>query len=269
MGTYIGSPWGFILGKIGDTVGGKWRGINWNRVRVLPTQRGTLDMYRKLKDGLISPETFSYKQMNIRRVALQVLGHVGRMNLASLIYPVWAALVIKRAWVMTGINAFVRRNAANLYNSMTDRDAEYTIDTNDVDLCEILMSDGDLEGPAGITTCTYDELTGDLAMVWDPGIFTNGADDDESFIVVLKRDTDGGVMESVGRYGTWFPNLYMYGSAIPVPLPGVPVIRSDGTRTIVLPIGLAATELTAFLFFRDKESIIGYSPSVCCEVTAP
>lgn len=264
LGTYIGSPWGQIRGKVFDHVGGVWKGINWLRVRVEPLQRGTLDLYRKLKDGLITPEEFSFPQMNVRRAVLQVLGYIARMNLSLWIYPVWEALCTKRGWVMTGTNAFIKRNAATLLNTM-DRDLEFDPTDNAPDLTKILVSDGDLEAPAELLTATYDTATGNAVITWDPSIYTNGADEDMCQIVVAKKP----ILESVGRDGTWYPKLYLY-PILPAPaLPEVTATRVDGTVTVALPSGLDPTDLTAFLFFRDAENVIGYSASLGQETVAP
>lgn len=266
MSKYFGSPWGYMRGKLFDTVGGHWKGINWNRVRIFPTQRGTLDLYRDLKDGLIPPERFSYAQMNIRRAVLQVLGYIGRYKMSTWIYPIWEALVTKRDWTMTGINAFVRRNAALLLTTM-DRTAEFIQDSADPnynapDLAKMLVSDGDLEPTAEITAATYDTATGDLVVTWDPSVFTNGSDTDYAFLMVAKKP----ILESVGRDGTWYPALFMYGP-FHTELPGVPEVRADGTMTYTMPVGLDAADLTAFVFFRDVEDVIGYSPSLGLQAT--
>lgn len=268
MGTYIGSPWGFIRGKIGDTVGGAWKGIDWARVRVLPTQRGTLDKYRQLKDGVIQPEVFSYPQMNIRRVILQVLGHIGRVNLSNLMYPVWEALVTKRGWTMTGINAFVKRSAATFFSTLTDKELEYDNDTNLPDPTTILMSDGDLEPAAGLLDATYDDATGAVVVTWDATTFTNGAESDYAFVVVLKLNPDSGLLESIGRDGTWYPGTFLYGTAVPTPPPGVQALRVDATMTLEIPIGLDPNNLYAYLFFRDAAAGIGHSPSISQLVVA-
>lgn len=267
MGKYYGSPWGFVRGKMGDFVGGIWKGIDWVRVIRFPTQRGTLDLYRDLKDGLIPPERFSYPQMNIRRAILQVLGYIARMNISMWIYPVWEALVTKRGWVMTGTNAFVRRNAAILLNSM-EKGKEFIPDPLDPDynipvLANMLVSDGDLEGPAELTSVTYDTLTGEMVFTWDPTTYTNGAEEDIAYLMAAKKP----ILESVGRDGTWYPSLFIYGSqyvAVPVVVP-----RSAGTATLTIPIGLNFEDLTAYLFFRDAADVIGYSPSLGIQVTEP
>lgn len=259
MGIYMGSPWGTTRGKIDDVVGGVWKGITWNRVRVLPTQRGTLDLYRQLKDGLIPPERFSYPQMNIRRAVTQVLGYMARFNLSNWIYPIWEELCNKRGWIMTGSNAFVKRNASRLFNSMPEKGEEFDPATNSPDLSEMIIADGDLEGPAELLTATYDAVTGDTALTWDPSTYTNGDATDIAHVIVVKKP----LMESVGRDGTWYPALYLYYIA-----PALAAARSDTAVTIVLPAGLDPADLTAYLFFRDAEGTIGYSVSLAMQVVA-
>lgn len=264
MGKYIGSPWGFVRGKMGDYVGGVWKGVVWVRVRILPTQRGTVDLYRDLKDGIIPPERFSFSQMNIRRAITQVLGYIGRRNISAWIYPIWEALVTKRGWTMTGINAFVKRNAALLLTTM-DRTAELILDSadpdyNEPDLSKMLVSDGDLEGPAALLTAAYDATTGDLEITWDPTVYTNGHDTDKAYVMVAKKP----LLESVGRDGTWYPSLFMYGPYVAEPMA---VLRESGTITYTLPADLDYEDLTAFLFFRDTEDIIGFSPSLGLQAT--
>lgn len=260
MGKYHGSPWGIIMGALFDTVGGKWKGINWNRVRIFPTQRGTLDLYRQLKDGLIDPARFSYPQMNIRRVVTQVLGYIARFRLGDWMYPVWETLVTKRGWTMTGANAFVKRNAAILLNSMTDKGAEFDPTTNAPDLRDMIVADGDLEATT-VHTAAYDPVTGIITSTWVPTTFENGQDSDKPYIMVARKP----ILESVGRDGTWYPALHMYG-----PLHAEPPLpsrdRSDGAMEVQLPAGLTAANLTAYLFFRDTVTDIGYSPSVGANV---
>lgn len=258
MGKYTGSPWGFVRGKMGHYVGGVWKGVAWVRVLVWPTQRGTLDLYRDLKDGLIPPDRFSFPQMNIRRAITQVLGYVGRYKISEWIYPIWEALCDKRGWTMTGINAFIKRNAALLLTTM-DRDTEFDEATNAPDLSQMLVSDGDLEAGYGLTA-NYDPGTGVLATSWQPSVYTNGSTDDIAYLMVAKKP----ILESIGRDGTWYPKLYMYGPYTPVI---VTATRADGSLSWTLPIGLDFADLTAFLFFRDAADIIGFSPSVGLQVT--
>lgn len=265
MGKYMGSPWGFIRGKIGDTVGGAWKGVDWCRVRILPTQRGTLDLYRQLKDGLIQPERFSYPQMNIRRCVTQILGYIARRHYSSWCQPVWAELVAKRGWTMNALDAFVKRNASRLLNSMPDKAAEFDASTNAPDLSEMLMADGDLE-PAtldGAPASTYDPGTGAVTINFNGDVFENGDGTDVCQVVIAKKP----LLESVGRDGTWYPALFLY-PHLPAPLPpAIANVRSDEQVNITIPPGLTASDLTAYLFFRDYEGIIGYSPSIAVTLT--
>lgn len=259
---YIDSPFGFVIGKWADCVGGVWKGIYWVRARVNPTQKGTLAKYKLLKQGLIPSSQFSYPQMNIRRVVFQVLGFIGKNSLTNLILPVWEALVTKRGLALTGINMMIKRSAARLFASMTDINAEFDEATNTIDLTEFLVSDGELEAAPSITSAGYNPATGVLQVIFDTSTFTNGQATDFAFLMVLKRP----LLESIGVTGTWYPEAFMYGSAVPVPPPGVQALRSDGTFNMNLPIGLTAADLTAYLFFRDALNEIGHSESLGAQV---
>lgn len=257
MGVYMGSPWGFVRGKIGDQVGGVWKGIEWVRVRVLPTQRGTLELMRMLKQGLISPERFSWKQFNIRRLVFQVLGWIGRTNMSNLIYPVWEELCSRRKWALTGINAFLARSAPYLWGSIPDQDAEYDAETNKPDMKEMLVSDGDLEPTPEVISAAYDPVLGTLLVTFSSDILKNGAEDDEAFLMVYAEP----IVNS-----QWRPNGYLYGNAIPIPPPGVYKRRDDGAIDTTLPKALDVV-MFAYVFFRDKAGQIGYSPSASLDVT--
>lgn len=254
MSKYHASPWGDILGGLGDFVGGKWKGIYWTRKKVWPTQRGTLELYRLLKEGLISPERFSFKQMNIRRLIFSVLGWVGRTNLSGLIYPVWENLCAKRGLQLTGINLFTRRNAAHLFNSMPEKNQEYDASTNTPDMREMLVSDGDLEPAPSVVACTYNSTTGKFLVQWDMACTKNGKSTDYAYVMAYCEP----IIDD-----QWKPNGWMYGKAeLPTP-PALPKSRGDsGGMEIDLPTGLTATELVGYVFFRDKLGIIGFSPSV-------
>ena len=256
MGTYTGSPWGTIRGKVDDVVGGVWKGINWCRVRVLPTQRGTIAKYRAWKDDPTYP--FSFKQFNIRRLVTQVLGYIARSesNIVLWIRPVWDALVTKRGYTMTGVNAFVKRNAAILFASMTDENAEYDPATNTPDYLKMLVSDGDLEPVAAINTVAYDDATGTLDITWSPATFTNGSPDDILNVIIAKKPLLEMEDEPDKTLWNWRPKLFTY-LFLPVPA----ATRADGTTSITLPTGLVDIDLIAYLFFRDEATGIGYSPS--------
>ena len=258
MGKYFGSPWGFIRGKLNDAVGGYWKGIEWVRVRVFPTQRGTLKLYRLLKEGLITPERFSFKQMNIRRLVLQVLGWIGRTNLSTMIYPVWVKLCRKRKLKLTGINLFVRRNAPTLWASIPHRDQEYDATTNAPDMKQMLVSDGDLEPTPEAVGCSYNPSTGKFHMEWNMSCTKNGKPDDYAYILVYREP----IIDPL-----WQPNGWLYGKAELVEPPAVPKIRANGTMEIDLPTGLTVTDLIGYVFFRDHDGVIGFSPSASRRAT--
>lgn len=255
MGTYTGSPWGNIRGKIDDAVGGIWKGIDWVRVRVLPTQLGTITKYRLWKEDPTNP--FSFKQFNIRRLVTQVLGYVARSNsnIVDWIRPIWDALVEKRGYTMTGTNAFVKRNAAILFASMTDENAEYEPTSNTPDLLEMLVSDGDLEPVASITTCAYDPLTGSVDVVFNSETFTNGQPTDSVCCIIMKKPLLQMEDEPDMTLWNWRPQLFAY---IFIPA-DPPAERSDGSFTVALPKDLDPTQLTLYMFLHDDA--IGYSPS--------
>jgi len=152
----------------------------------------------------------------------------------------------------------IKRSAAILFASMTDSGAEFDEATNTIDLTQMAVSDGELEAAAAIVTAQYTVATGDLNITWDPTTFTNGKPTDMAFILVVKRP----LLQSAGVAGTWYPDLFMYGSAIPVAPPGIQKIRSDTWMTITIPAGLTAADLTAYIFFRDSLNEIGYSESL-------
>lgn len=254
MGTYTGSPWGNIRGKIDDAVGGIWKGIDWVRVRVNPTQLGTITKYRLWKDDPSEP--FSFKQFNIRRLVTQVLGFVARSgsNTVDWIRPIWNTLVEKRGYTMTGTNAFVKRNAAILFASMDDDNAEYDPTTNKPDLLEMLVSDGDLEPVASITTVAYDPLTGNADIAFDSNTFTNGKATDTIQVIIMKKPLLQMEDEPDMTLWNWRPELFAY---LFIPATGT---RTDGSVIVNLPIGIDDTKLIAYLFFHDEA--LGYSPSV-------
>ena len=263
MGTYTGSPWGTIRGKVDDVVGGVWKGINWCRVRVLPTQRGTIAKYRAWKDDPTYP--FSFKQFNIRRLVTQVLGYIARSesNIVLWIRPVWDALVTKRGYTMTGVNAFVKRNAAILFASMTDENAEYDPATNTPDYEKMLVSDGDLEPVADIASAIYNPATGQLVLIWNSATFTNGSDQDIPNVIVTKKPLLEMEDEPNMTLWNWRPKLFTY----PFLPAAHPTKRFIGNATINLPTGLTYSDLTLYLFFKDEVTGIGYSPSKAIAVT--
>jgi hypothetical protein len=255
------NPLGDYVGKIGNTVGGKWKGIYWVRTLVFPTQRGTIEMWRLLHQGLILPDRFSYKQMNLRRLSLQTLGYLGSQNMSSFITPIWEKIAKGKKLKMHGIDLFVKKNAERLYNSMPHPDKEFEETTNSPDLTTIQVTEGTLESTP-ILTATYNEVTGILTVAWDKTCYTNGKDTDYAYAMVLKKP----ILESY-EYpdGNWEPALFMFpptvlANAFPVP-PGLPRQRVNQSGLFQLPAGLDPADLTVFLFFRTT-ALITTEPAV-------
>jgi len=246
------NPLGDYVGKIGNTVGGKWRSIYWVRTLVFPTQRGTLPLWRMLKAGALPPERFSYKQMNLRRLSLQILGFIAKENMQTFTSVIWNPLAKNKRDPMSGANLFVKKNAARLFHSMPHTDQEFDPDTNSPDLTTITMSDGTLENTP-ILTATYDAASGELAITWNKTCYTNGNQDDYVYIAALKKP----LLNSY-EYpdGEWEPAIHLYGPEwVGGEPPAVPKERKDESASITLPTGLDADDLTAFLFFRTQAGL--------------
>jgi len=256
MGKYHGSPWGFVLGKIGDAVGGVWKGIDWVRVRVDPTQRGTYALYLALKAGTIPPESFSYKQFNLRRLIIGPLGFVARCNMHNWINPVWTRLATARHEALTGINLFIKEAFAPFWGSMPDTSVEFDPVTNSPLLTSLLVSDGDLEPIAEILTAKYTTGTGALVVTWDDSFYGNGATDDMIYCLVMRKPL---------VTAEYQPALYSYGTC----LFGSMITRTSATGTWTLPAGLTPADLTCYLIARDAADVIGFSLSKALQVTAP
>lgn len=258
MAKYTASPWGDILGKLGDTVGGKWKGIYWARKRVNPAQRGTLALYHLLKRGAMRPYRFSFKQMNIRRLVFQILGWLARTNMENMIIPIWEQLCTRRALQLTGGNLFLKRSAALLWASIPDQDQEFNASTNSPDMKELYVSDGDLEGTP-ILTAVYVPATGFLTLTFSKTIYQNGDDTDYAQAMCYIKPLMNGE--------TWRPNGYMYGKAQQPDLPAPSENRVAESIVLHLPLNLDPTKMTAFLFFRDEANAIGFSPSSSLDVS--
>lgn len=252
MAKYIASPYGNLIGKLGDTVGAKWKGKYWVRKRIYPPQRGTLEMYKMVKAGLIAPDNFSFRQMNIRRAIFQVLGSIGRSNLKNLINPIWTKLCTDNNLAMTGINLFTKANETRLWATMADQDKEYDAETNKPDMVKMVVSDGNLEPTPAILDCTYNSNTGVLHIKWDTKCRNNGLDDDYAYIMAYKMP----VVDS-----RWKANGQMFGTAVVAAPPASQVTRGDGSMEINIPKNLDASDVIGYVFFRDRKGQIGYSPS--------
>ena len=258
MGKYMGSPWGFIRGKVGDQVGGAWKGIDWLRKRIMPTQRGTMRLYDQAQAGT-GVSLFSYKQFNVRKIAFGPLGFMARENLTNWINPVWTLLAKKRKLAITGVNLFLKTSLPAWFASMTNTALKYDSSTNTPDFTHLQVSDGDLEGIASITTAVYDTADGTIKCTYPITHTKNGAAGDKVYgVAVAKPLVDI-------RYK---PTLAFYGDATVTPS----VTRADGgiaQTVITIPLGLTATNVIVYLFCRDAANSIGFSPSIGKVCVAP
>jgi len=257
MAKVYGSPLGSIRGKVGSVVGGSWRGIDWIKGFKKCIQRGTLDNFWKYKEGQIPLSEFSYKQMNLRHVIMNVLGTIAREKLVTWMHTVWNTLTVDRNWRMSGINAFLKANTRQLLLSMPDYSKEYDESTNAPDLLKMLVSDGDLEG-ADIVTATHSIGTGETVITWDTSCYDNGLPTDKVYVMCAQKP----IMD----INTWTPTLKMYG-----PISQPEVVRNTGTITFTLPKDIPPSNLVAYLFFsiqlietQDKNQDFSTSRSKQC-----
>jgi hypothetical protein len=258
MGKYMGSPWGYIRGKVADVVGIAWKGIDSNRVRVLPAQRGTMKMFKAVLAGSGS-KRFSYAQWNVRNAALGVMGNVARENMTNWIDPVWQVLATKRKVAMTGINLFIKEALPLFFASMPQKTQLYVEATNAPLLTSLKVSDGDLEGIPSITTATYATGTGVVHATWPVTFTRNGLATDKVYALVARKP----LLNTA--YGS---ALTLYGNCVAVPT----AVRSAGTAgadVITIPLGLTPADLFLYLFTKDAVGTIGFSESVCKVTAAP
>jgi hypothetical protein len=241
MAKCFGSPFGKIYGKVGDAVGANWRGINTLRIKNIPTQRGTLELYNKLQEGTIDPSRFSYPQFNYRHVILNTIGTIGRQHMPDLIVPLWNTLLLERRWRMQGINALVKINSKRLYESMPDKTAKYNPVSNAPDYTVFRVSEGDLE-PAKITSCSYNMFTGIVTVEWNPLIYGNGKMEDTPYLTAIKKPY-------VDEYYNSTITLY-------APYTDGAATREAGGMEMTLPPGIGTGDLTIYLYFIDSTSPI-------------
>jgi len=239
----LGDP----IGKLGGVVGGKWKaGYYWLRGWVKPSQKGTVKDNQAYLGG--TQRTMSYKQMNIRNV-VRALGYVGRMNLVSWMDPIWQDYCNRHSLGLSGMNLFMKNNIAALFASMTNKAIIWNETSNKLNLLLLKCSKGDLEGTSEITTAVYTTGTGACVLTFPSTIFGNGLATDLVYAMVAKK--------AILDVTTWEPKLFVF-----PPSRGNTKTRSDATVTLTLPAGLTATDLTAYVFFKDAAGSIGYSESV-------
>jgi hypothetical protein len=262
MAKYFASTFGTIVGKVNGNVGRRWRGINIITKYTVPSDKGTLLKYQQMKDGIITPDKFSFPQFNLRRLIVNPIMHMGRHN-TEFIDFVWNTEVKARHLQMGGLNLMAKENITQLYGSI-DKNLEFDPVTNSPDITKMIMSTGILEGTSSLSA-TYNPTTGIAALTWDTDHYTNGADTDYAGFIIVKKP----LLESYGRAGNWQPALAMYFQKYNPP-PGLPYTRASGTGEIAIDTGLDPDDLTAFIFFftvaTDKTLI---SISLSSVVTTP
>lgn len=262
MAIYFASPFGTIVGKVNGQVACRWRGRNVIKKLTIPTDRGNLLKYQQMKEGLIPPEAFSFPQFNLRRVIMNPLMFMGRHN-PTFLHAVWKNEVDARKLDMGALNLFCKSNVTTLYASM-DKALEFDPITNSPDLAQLKMAEGILEDTKTFTA-TYDTATGEMVFTWNADHFTNGLDTDYAMFAVVKKP----ILEEYGIDKNWEPALAMYYLGFPTP-PALPSSRVDGTDTRDIDPGLAAADLTAFIFFFTAITAPRYiSKSLSVQVIAP
>ena len=262
------NPLGDYVGKIGNTVGGKWKGIYWVRTLIYPTQKGTVSKYKLYKMGAIPAEQFSFPQMNIRRLVLSPMGFMALNALDRIIHPVWEKGVRRYGKRFSGVNYFIQKSANEVFNSMPHKDQEYNPSTNAPDYKKMLVSYGPLDKLQGVNYVKYDTATGKVTVQWQTGTLTNGKFSDYVFCVVMKKPLLNG--EDDLLTSDWSPAAFLYGTALLPEPPEIPKNRGfsgDWEITGMVPAGLLATDLIGYVFCRDAEGKIGYSPSIGIQVT--
>ena len=248
MAKYTASPWGNLRGKLGGSVGGAWKGINWARAHLFPRQPGTLTKKRQSKDGCVRGIIYNANQMNVRRPVFGMLGFVGKETLTTLIHPVWQWLCDKRGLKLTGINKFVKENMRRLYDSTwtgAGVGASFS-GSNLPDYTKMIVADGDLEAAPSITAVTYSGATGIATVTWNTSVYGNGLPADNAWVAVYRKP-------NAVEIGDYKPNGRLFVS-------NTGQARSTGTATIAIPTALAVGELIGFAFFND--TCANYSPSV-------
>jgi len=270
---YYAAPFGIGRGKLNGTVFAVWRGIPIAKKFTIPLDKGTILKYQQMKDGIITPDKFSFPQFNQRRAVMNVLMKTGRDHMDDWIHPVWTPEAKDRRLSMSGLNLMTKSNITALLASL-DKTTEFyspeenqipveTLPTNTIDLTKMQVATGELEG-TGAFTCTYATGTGILAFTWDATIFGNGKDTDTAHAIIIAKP----IFNSIGRNGAWQPAMQMW--TMDIYHHPADATRVDGDGTGEIPIGLDPTLLTAFIFFSQVTfSKTNHSDSKFAVVTAP
>jgi hypothetical protein len=270
---YYAAPFGVGRGKLNGTIFRVWRGIPIASRFTIPLDKGTLLKYQQMKDGIITPDKFSFPQFNQRRAIMNMLMKTGRDHMDDWIHPVWTPEAKARHLLMSGLNLMVKSNLTALLASM-DKATEFyspaenqipveALPTNTIDLKQMQVATGELEGTQSFT-CTYATGTGIVLFTWNATIFGNGLDTDSVWAIILAKP----VFNSIGRNGAWQPALQAYPLRVAHEMTDATRVDAHGGGAI--PAGLTPADLTAFIFFSQVTfSKTNHSDSKSAVVTAP
>lgn len=160
MARYTGSPFGTIIGKLGDVVGFQWKGINCIRKDFTPT----------------NPNALGQRAVRLIYIILQKLG---ARHYEELLVPVWNALAKRSKLPISGINLLLKKSSRLLFKSTLNgiQAPDYT---------RMCVSDGILEPTSQVVDTAYDEATGILTIDWDKEIYRNGKPTDNAVLLLYR-----------------------------------------------------------------------------------
>lgn len=249
MAKYIGSPWGIIIGKVGPTVGYRWRGMNLLRAKGKSENKGSYYLLERARRGKVPKSEVSVRLANVVVLRWSVMW-LCKISFRNLIYPVWQPLSRNP---LDGRSLFFKRNFAPLYRSIPFRD-EFIGPSNLPDFRVINLTEGVLE-ESRIKDARYEE--GKVIVEWESACYRNGSREDSVHIFAIYIDlsiphTEWGPMALYGR-------IKFFGDAR-VRIGG----RGSGWGEIEVGDNLGKGILVGYLSFSNKK--LGYSRSVAAEV---
>jgi hypothetical protein len=147
---------GQVKGKVANVVGATWKGTNYVRARVIPSNPN-------------SPA------QQAQRSLMAVIVLYGKQILTSVIQVLWDPLSTK----VSGWNLYTKKNLDAMDSS--------------TDFSNMKFSDGSLEG-AVIASAVYDDDSDTVAITWSEAIVANGSLGDKAVGILL--DTETGICYS-------------------------------------------------------------------------
>jgi len=152
MGIIYQGILGGFSGKVGPVVGANWKGIDYMRGYVIPSNPNTPDQQtQRSKFGAMSS------------IASGLLGDV--------IQPYWDPFAVQKS----GFNVFVSDNID-------------TLDINNKVQTTLQMAKGSLS-PIVLTGSTYDDSTGAIEVTWSANLGSNGENTDSIYCVIYDATT--------------------------------------------------------------------------------